>query len=133
MKPAPTTARTILIVEDSPQMAANLEIALTNVDGAEIRVAGTGLEAWGMLQEEAARVAAVITDLEMPRMDGFELISRMRAVPRYARTPIIVASGSSDPDWTERVLSLGANACFAKPYSPRALRRKLETLLGECA
>ncbi len=124
------TPRTILIVEDSPQTAANLEIALTAVDGALVRVACTGMEALGMLEEAgAAGVAAVITDLEMPKMDGFELIARMRANPRYARTPIIVASGSADPDWPDRVMQLGADACFSKPYSPRALRRKLEALL----
>ncbi|MEZ5352881.1 MAG: response regulator [Bryobacteraceae bacterium] len=126
------TPRTILIVEDSPHTAANLEIALSGVDGAEVRVASTGAEAMGMLEAAVAGgVAAVITDLEMPAMDGFELIEWMRALPRYARTPIIVASGSSDPDWPHRVLALGANACFPKPYSPRALRRKLELLLGE--
>lgn len=113
-------------------MAANLEIALSGVDGAQVRVAGTGLEALGMLEAAGDReVAAVITDLEMPRMDGFELITRMRANPRYSKTPIIVASGSSDPEWVERVLALGADAWFVKPYSVRAVKRKLQTLLGE--
>jgi CheY-like chemotaxis protein len=122
----------VLIVEDSPQTAANLEIALWGVDGLDVRVVETGLEALGVLEASAsASVTAVVTDLEMPYVDGYELISRMRAMPAHARTPIIVASGSSEPDWSDRALALGADACFAKPYSPIALRKKLVSLLQE--
>jgi PleD family two-component response regulator len=123
----------VLIVEDSAQTAANLEIALYGVDGLDVRVVATGLEALGLLEAAAstASVTAVVTDLEMPYVDGYELISRMRAMPAHARTPIIVASGSSEPDWCDRALSLGADACFAKPYSPIALRKKLVSLLQE--
>ncbi len=124
-------SRTILIVDDSPQMASNLEIALAAVDGAEVRVAGSAVEAIEILNCATQPIAAVITDLEMPRMDGFELIKRMRALPRYARTPIIVSSGSSDPESPARARALGANAYFTKPYSPAELRRKLEVLLSE--
>jgi CheY-like chemotaxis protein len=124
--------RLVLIVEDSPQVAANLEIALTAVPEVEVRVAGSGVEALGVLDREPREnVAAVITDLEMPRMDGFELIERLRANPKFAHTPIIVSSGSPDPDSPERARTLGADAYFAKPYSPVALRRKLEQLIRE--
>ena len=121
----------ILIVEDSPQMASNLEIALGAVDGLDVRVAGSALEAIEILDSTVNSVSAVITDLEMPRMNGFELIRRMRALPRYSRTPIIVSSGSPDPESPARARALGANAYFTKPYSPIELRRKLELLLAE--
>jgi len=122
----------ILIVEDSPQMAVNLEIALMSVDQTEIQVAPSGAEALRLLDVPGQPpLAAVVTDLEMPHMDGYELISRLRAEPRYSRLPIIVSSGSVDPDAPRRALRLGADAYFAKPYSPVELRQKLVTLLKE--
>lgn len=124
--------RTVLIVEDSPQMAANLEIALMSVDDVEVRVAESAVEALGVLERgDAPDVAAIVTDLEMPAMDGFELIERLRRNPKYTATPIIVSSGSTDPESPARALRLGANAYFSKPYSPSELRRKLQRLLEE--
>lgn len=74
---------------------------------------------------------AVVTDLEMPQMSGYELIEHLRSDPRYSRLPIIVSSGSVDPDAPRRALRIGADAYFSKPYSPGELRQKLETLLKE--
>jgi CheY-like chemotaxis protein len=71
----------------------------------------------------------VVTDLNMPRMDGFEFIERIRAEPRHQRLPIIVVSGDTDPRTPARLASLGANAFFPKPYSPAQVRLKLEQLL----
>jgi len=125
-------ARMILIVEDSPQMAINLEIALMSVDEAQIQVAPSGTEALRLLDMPGQPpLAAVVTDLEMPHMDGYELIERLRAEPRYSRLPIIVSSGSVDPDAPRRALRAGADAYFTKPYSPVELRQKLVTLLKE--
>ncbi len=78
--------------------------------------APTGRRAWQLLQNEP--VAAIITDLHMPHMDGFELIERVRAAGE-THVPIIVISGDSDPATPERVRRLGADAYFAKPYLPR--------------
>jgi len=113
-------------------VAANLEIALAAVDGVDTRVASSGFDALEMLKEpDGESVAAVITDLDLPRVDGFQLIEFLRASPRYARTPIIVSSGSSDPDSPARAFRLGADAYFTKPYSPLDLCRKLKCLLEE--
>src|SRR5688500_1921495 len=120
----------VLIVDDSPQMAANLEIALTTVPGVEVAIAASGGEALRML-DAASSVAAVVTDLELPVVDGSELIERLRAAPRFARVPVIVSSGSVDPHAAERVRLLGADDFFLKPYSPAELKQRLEQLLHE--
>jgi CheY-like chemotaxis protein len=65
----------------------------------------------------------------MPRMDGFELIRRIRENERLAATPIIVVSADTDPATPERIAQLGVNAFFPKPFSPAQVRRKLEQLL----
>jgi PleD family two-component response regulator len=62
-------------------------------------------------------------------MDGFELIERVRGHRVHQSVPIMVITGSSDPDAPQRVERLGANAFFMKPYSPLQVREKLEQLL----
>lgn len=122
-------ARTVLIVEDSDTSADTLEIALLSLPDVSVAHAASGSKAWRLIQNE--RVAAIVTDLHMPHMDGFELIERVRASGGTARVPIIVISGDSDPATPERVRRLGADAYFVKPYSPAAVRETLERLLHE--
>ena len=66
----------------------------------------------------------------MPRMDGFELIRRVRADQRLSGMPIIVVSADTDPTTPERIAALGVEAFFPKPFSPAQVRRKLEQLLN---
>src|SRR5207245_1499210 len=70
-------ARTVLIVEDSDTSADTLEIALLSLPDVTIAHAATGRKAWQLIQNEG--LAAIITDLHMPHMDGFELIERVRS------------------------------------------------------
>jgi len=121
--------RTVLIVEDSDTTADTLEIALLSLPDVSVTHAPSGRKAWQLIQD--GRVSAIITDLHMPQMDGFELIERVRAAERLDSVAIIVVSGDSDPETPERVRRLGANAYFAKPYSPAAVRDTLERLLHE--
>ncbi len=118
---------TILIVDDAAPCAATLETALAAA-GLDVKVAMTGAEALAVLAN-GRPVQAVITDLNMPRMDGFELIRRIRSEARLARLPIIVVSADPDPDTPALTAALGADAYFTKPYSPAMVRRTLEQLL----
>jgi CheY-like chemotaxis protein len=120
--------RPILIVEDSENSAAMLEIAFSSIPGVTLLMASSAVEAWRILSTGCA-VQAVVTDLNMPRMDGFELIRLMRQERRFAATPIVVISADTDPGTPERIAQLGISAFFAKPFSPAEVRRKLEQLL----
>ena len=120
---------TVLIVEDADTCVSTLEIALVSLPGVLVMHAANGRQAWQLIEGE--QVAAVITDLHMPGMDGFELIARLRGAERLTRLPIIVVSGDSNPDTPEQVRRLGADAFFPKPYSPAAVRETLERLLHE--
>ena len=122
-------APAVLIVEDSENTAATLEIAVMAIPGVSVLMASSGVEALRILDGASGRVRAVVTDLNMPRMDGFELIRNIRGNSRLAATPIIVVSADTDPATPRRVAELGVNAFFPKPYSPAAVRRKLEQLL----
>ena len=121
--------RAVLIVEDSENCAATLEVALTGIPGVAVLRARSGMEALRMLNG-AQSVRAIVTDLNMPRMDGFELIRRVRENREFAGTPIVVVSADTDPETPERVARLGVSAFFPKPYSPGEVRRKLEQILN---
>ena len=129
MAAANPPSRTVLIVEDAESCATTLEIALLAIPDIHVRVAPTGGQALEMLASAGGRICALVTDLNMPSMDGFELIERVRSDSRTALLPIVVISGDSDPRTPERIYRLGANAYFGKPYSPAQVRQKVEQLL----
>jgi CheY-like chemotaxis protein len=125
----PPQAHPVLIVEDSENSAAMLEIALAGIPGVSVRLVTSAFEALRVLHADGPAFQAIVTDLNMPRMDGFELIRRIRGDHRISATPIIVVSADTDPDTPEKIANLGVNAFFPKPFSPAQVRRKLEQLL----
>ena len=123
-------APSVLIVEDSENSAATLEIAILGIPGVSVRTVSSGIEALRLLNGEGRGFGAIVTDLNMPHMDGFELIRRIRQHQRLSATPIVVVSADTDPDTPFRISQLGVSAFFAKPYSPAQVRRKLEQILN---
>ena len=121
--------KTILIVDDSETCAETLQIALESLAGMKTQVLRSPAAALAELDRDDTQIAAVVTDLHMPKNDGFELIRQLRAQHRYADLPVLLISGDSDPRLPQRALAQGATAFFTKPYSPAAVRRKLEQLL----
>jgi len=121
--------QTVLIVEDNEDAAAPLEVALEGMLGIRVQLFSSAREALRMLTSTPDQVAALITDLHLPSMDGFELIKQIRGDQRYAALPIVVVSGDTHPDTLERLFRLGADAYFPKPYSPTEIRHKLESLI----
>ncbi|HEX4227619.1 MAG TPA: response regulator [Bryobacteraceae bacterium] len=118
----------ILIVDDSDDIAP-LEIALGSNGGPGVMVLKDGRRALKLLETDPPDLAAVITDLHLPFVDGFDLVAAIRANSRFERLPIIVISGDNDPQVRRRVRAFGADAFFAKPYSPAEVREVLEGLL----
>ena len=126
----PSNRRPVLVVEDSENSAAILEIVLSEIPEVTVMLTPSALEAWRILSGHGPSIRAIVTDLNMPRMDGFELIRRVRADGRLAAMPIVVVSADTDPATPRRIEQLGVNAFFAKPFSPAEVRRKLEQILN---
>jgi CheY-like chemotaxis protein len=122
--------RAVLIVEDSENSAAMLEIAFLQIPGLSVLLASSAFEALRILHRPGPSVRAIVTDLNMPRMDGFEMIRKIREDCTLSSTPIIVVSADTDPQTPERVAQLGVSAFFPKPYSPAQVTRKLEQILN---
>src|ERR1039458_10391781 len=119
----------VLIVEDSENSAALLEIAFLGIPGVRVLTAPSAAEALRILDGGLGSVRVMVTDLNMPRMDGYELIRRVRADHRLSDMPIIVVSADTDPATPQRIAAMGVEAFFPKPFSPATVRRKLEQIL----
>jgi len=122
-----SVTRTVLVVDDAEDCAATLDLALQVLPGVAVLTAASAEAALLLLEGDG--VSAVITDIHLPEMSGLELISHIRAQPRWRALPIMVVSADTDPRTPAHALGLGANAYFAKPSSPGAVRRKLEELI----
>jgi CheY-like chemotaxis protein len=91
-------------------------------------VAEDGIEAWELLTER--RFDALVTDLEMPRLDGFELIARVRQEPSLKDLPIIVVSSRTAHAPRQRALAAGADAILPKGPHRKVLLDTLTALLA---
>jgi two-component system, chemotaxis family, chemotaxis protein CheY len=123
--------RAVLIVEDAETCASTLEIAFSSIADLRIVTASNAEQAWRLLETASENIRAIVTDVHMPGMDGLELIERIRKHRAHSALPIIVVTGSTDPQAPESARRRGANAVFAKPYSPAVVREKLEQLLND--
>jgi two-component system CheB/CheR fusion protein len=118
-------ARTILIVEDDRALAGTLEIGLLKFDVETVTVFD-GREAMEYLETNSPPPAIVLTDLDLPRVDGYQLISWMRSRPELLRVPVIAMSARND---AAGALKAGANEFLAKPFALAAVRERVQELL----
>jgi two-component system chemotaxis response regulator CheY len=111
-------AGSVLVVDDSPTVRLHLRVLLEEA-GFEVAEAGNGLE--GL--EEARRVpfSAIVVDINMPLMNGFELIASLRQLTLHRETPIFVASTEASDEAVQRGINAGATAWLTKPVDPELL------------
>src|SRR5262249_5556579 len=117
----------VLIVEDSPTMRALLVAALEGlareIDVTEV---ASGFEALRRLPRE--RFDLIVTDVNMPDINGLELVSFVRRNPAYARVPLVIVSTEGSERDREKGMALGADAYLVKPFEPEQLQRVAHAL-----
>lgn len=118
---------TILIVDDAALMRRRLEASL-NASGHNTHTCADGLEAWNWLQANP-RPTLIITDIEMPNMDGFTLIDRCRQTGMTV--PILVVSSRLSEDWFEEARRVGATDYLTKGFATPELLAKVEELFRQ--
>ncbi|HJL16202.1 MAG TPA: response regulator [Sandaracinaceae bacterium LLY-WYZ-13_1] len=118
----------ILVVEDSSAMRAYVRAALEEAGVVrEVVEASSGFEALRLLPRESFGLA--IVDINMPDVNGLELIRFMRGSDAHKSTPLLVISSEASERDRERGLSLGANAYLAKPFTAEALVEAVRELV----
>jgi two-component system chemotaxis response regulator CheY len=109
---------TVLTVDDSRTMREMLRLALTEA-GYRVVQAEDGVHGLEVLSDEAPDV--IVTDINMPRMDGFGFIEEVRGDPRYRGLPILVLTTESDAEKKNRARMAGATGWIVKPFNPAKL------------
>jgi two-component system chemotaxis response regulator CheY len=114
--------KTILTVDDSRTIRDMLRVALADA-GYRVVQAADGVE--GLDALEADNPDAIITDINMPRLDGFGFIEQVRRQDRFRATPILVLTTESDPTMRDRARAAGATGWIVKPFNPEKLTASL--------
>jgi len=120
------TGKKILVVEDSLSVRRLLTLTL-EAEGFRMHEACDGVEALASLSRE--RFDMVISDLNMPGMDGAELARQVRELPGYRFTPFIILSGETDDEKKARARRVGASAWLNKPFRPEQLLKVVQLVV----
>jgi two-component system chemotaxis response regulator CheY len=118
---------TILIVDDSPTMRAMISTALTE-GGYRVVEAADGKDGLARLQLHAVQL--ILTDVNMPRMDGLAFLQSLRQDPRFARTPVLMLTTESSQEMKGRGKAAGATGWIVKPFRPEDLRQVVGKVLA---
>ena len=118
---------TFLVVEDSPTMRQLITFSLKRFKNAKIIEAADGVDALKKLHN--AKVDLVLTDINMPVMDGLKLVGMIRQREEFKNIPIVIITTEGAEEDRERGMALGANAYIAKPIQSSQLIRTVSDLL----
>jgi len=120
----------VMIVDDSPSMRAFVRrvIDLSGFEVGSCLNAANGAEALELLGGNAIDI--ILTDINMPQMNGEEFVRKLDEQDRFRSIPVVVVSTDSTRNRIRRMLELGARGYVVKPFSPEVLRNELERVLG---
>jgi CheY-like chemotaxis protein/two-component sensor histidine kinase len=126
VRQAVLTGKHVLVVDDSPSVRRVVGNMLKQ-NGWDVQLARDGVEALEMISRETP--AAVLLDIEMPRMDGYELMATVRAQEQYRTLPLVVLTSRAATKHQQRAMQLGASAYVVKPYQDEELLNILKSLV----
>jgi two-component system chemotaxis response regulator CheY len=120
----------VLIVDDSSVMRAFIRriIVVSGLEAAEFLEAADGREALNLLRREWVDV--VLTDINMPSMDGEQFVRCLEADDLLKSVPVVIVSTDGTENRMQQMLALGARGYVKKPFAPETLREELERVLG---
>lgn len=119
----------IMVVEDSRAMRSLIATTVEEIRGVEVIEAGNGFEALRILPQQ--RVNLIITDINMPDINGLEIIQFVKNNPNYQKIPVIVVTTEQAVEDRKKGLALGAAEYITKPFDPEALRRVVRRVLKD--
>ena len=117
---------TILTVDDSPSIRQMVKVVLEPA-GHSVIEAGDGAQ--GLAKAQATKLDLVITDVNMPGMNGIDLVQSLRAIPECKFIPILVLTTEAGADLKQKGKSAGATGWIVKPFNPEILLETLKKVL----
>lgn len=120
----------LLVVDDSSTMRRIIKNTLARLNYKDIVEGEHGVEAWEYLDANAD-IDMLITDWNMPEMNGLELVKKVRADERFTDMPIIMVTTEGGKAEVITALKAGVNNYIVKPFTPQVLKEKLGAVIGE--
>ena len=120
-------AKTILIVHDSSSLRTVVKMALQRA-GYEVQEAGDGQEALGKL-DQLAKVHLIVSDVNMPNMDGITFVKHVKQHPRHKFAPVVMLTTEGQDAKKEQGRAAGAKAWIVKPFNPPQLLDAVSKLI----
>jgi len=118
----------VMIVDDQASMRAMIRRALQDFGFVHVRDKGCPKEALADIKQD--RVHLIISDFNMPELDGLQLLEAVRKDPVIGKTVFIMLTGSADREVVQKAAALGVNNYLVKPFAPAALKEKIERVFG---
>ena len=122
------SALSVLIVDDQLTIRSLVRNGLQQIGVTNTREAGDGEEAVAALVARPAHL--VITDFNMPKLDGLGLLRAIRSYEPIRNTAVIMLTGRADPELVQRAAQYGVNNYLVKPFTVATLREKIEEVFG---
>ncbi|MDF0542512.1 response regulator [Sphingobium sp. H39-3-25] len=119
----------VMVVDDQTSMRAMIRRTLQDLGFKDIRDKAGPAEALPAIKSD--RVHLIISDYNMPDMDGLQFLEAVRADPVIGKTVFIMLTGSADREVVQKAAALGVNNYVVKPFAPAALKEKIERVFGE--
>ncbi|MCB2014749.1 MAG: response regulator [Sphingobium sp.] len=119
----------VMVVDDQTSMRAMIRRTLQDLGFRDVRDKPSATEALPAVQQD--RVHLIISDYNMPEMDGLEFLKAVRSDPVIGKTVFIMLTGSSEKSVVQKAAELGVNNYVVKPFAPAALKEKIERVFGE--
>jgi two-component system, chemotaxis family, chemotaxis protein CheY len=119
--------KTILVAEDSASIRKFISIALW-MEGYKVITASDGMEALEKLPNQ--KIDMLITDLNMPNIDGYKLITTIRAIAEYKDLPIIILTSLSKEEDIKKGMQFGANSYLIKPFNQKRIQYEVSKYLN---
>ena len=119
----------LLVVDDSSTMRRIIKNTLARLGYKDILEGADGLEGWAQMTSNPD-IDMLITDWNMPEMNGLELVKKVRADDRFKDTPIIMVTTEGGKSEVITALKAGVNNYIVKPFTPQVLKEKLGAVMG---
>ena len=122
----------LLVVDDSSTMRRIIKNTLARLGYKDILEGADGVEGWNQMDTNPD-IEMLITDWNMPEMNGLELVKKVRADERFKDTPIIMVTtegGKAEVITALKALKAGVNNYIVKPFTPQVLKEKLGAVMG---
>ena len=119
----------VMVVDDQASMRAMIRRALQDIGFKDVRDSAGAADALAAVKAE--RVHLIISDYNMPDIDGLQFLEAVRGDGVIGKTVFIMLTGSTDREIVQRAAALGVNNYLVKPFAPAALKEKIERVFGE--